>query len=784
MGIYKGIVDTIGGWLKIDEKGNPDMDRTSQATFIKTFSGKDSSFTIFAIRCNSNESTGKRKMDPGRLYYIMQGYTVKDGCVEVDKWRETQNMLYDDYYTELNDGKPHIQICALVGQNGAGKSSIIEFMMRLINNFAASTIGERQLGEAAERLHYIDKVDGELWYILKGTPYHLVVKNGYTELKWFTESTTGAEKTIYTNETLLYDNHGDENNQKVTDVLEQCDDVNLKDLYQHFFYTLVSNQSIYAYNTRDFYLECNDDEKECKALGVENENYSDEDRCWLHGIFHKNDGYKTPMVVTPYRYEGNIDINKENLLATERLVTLLASQEQLRRINGHLIAKQLTFSYDTAEVHRCKEVRKLGFDQLTEEGYKFLRDTIVKCWDEALNKKISENTNGRSYYEQAIDYIVYKTLKVSRNYEEHHAFYEKNKGMIDRCEVADIMIMVKHECADLSHITRKIFQTIAYIWYDVYELEEKRDEEGNLTDSYGSISFDDLGKRWHARVIKNYGVEYNPAINYIQRQSLILPPFLCMRIDLCDENNPDEEIDFETLSSGEKQQIYSISSVLYHLDNLKSAQKDNSNPERITYKHVNVVLEEIELYYHPELQQQFVKYLIDNLDQVDLEGIESINVIIVTHSPYVLSDIPKSNVLALRKKDTEPEMNLSTFGANIHDMLKNSFFLSEGSIGKFAQWEVGHILACMDIHKWVMSVDDTKLCPYIDMATENEAYRFLTRYTYTNLENEKPKQFSYEYFNMDLPIQILKEKIQMIDEPVVYQVLMRKLVELEAMEGA
>ena len=309
------IQDIIPSWLKLDGKGELEMDRSSQALFLKTLAGRDCSFAVIAIRCNSKNSTGKRKMDAGRMYYLLQGYTIGQGYVEVENWREAQNRLYDDFYTELTDGKPHLQISAIVGQNGAGKSSVIEFMMRLINNFAASTIGERQLGEAAERLHYIDKVDGEMWYMLRGRPHHLKVRNGLTQLTWFKDVDEYREhkKTVYRNEMQLFGNEGDEKSQKVTEVMEKMDDKELKALYEHFFYTMISNQSIYAYNTRDFYLECNDDEKENKALGEEDRAYSDEDRCWLHGIFHKNDGYKTPMVVTPYRYEGNSDINKENL---------------------------------------------------------------------------------------------------------------------------------------------------------------------------------------------------------------------------------------------------------------------------------------------------------------------------------------------------------------------------------------------------------------------------------------------------------------------------------------
>jgi hypothetical protein len=66
-------------------------------------------------------------------------------------------------------------------------------------------------------------------------------------------------------------------------------------------------------------------------------------------------------------------------------------------------------------------------------------------------------------------------------------------------------------------------------------------------------------------------------------------------------------------------------------------------------------------------------------------------VIFCTHSPFILSDIPGSNILKLIKGIPEPEFK-ETFGANTHAMLKDSFFLSKGSIGAFARQEIQTIL--------------------------------------------------------------------------------------------
>jgi hypothetical protein len=135
---------------------------------------------------------------------------------------------------------------------------------------------------------------------------------------------------------------------------------------------------------------------------------------WLHGIFHKNDGYQTPIVITPFRDNGNIDINKENHLALERQVTLLARQKGLRIINGHLKAESLKYSYETDTYYGFRAVKSLGYVNLTEKGYQSLRNDIVKAWSDVVGEDIKKHQTDRAYYEQAIDYLVYKTLKISK----------------------------------------------------------------------------------------------------------------------------------------------------------------------------------------------------------------------------------------------------------------------------------------------------------------------------------------------------------------------------------
>ena len=750
---------------------NPTMGNATKDVFINnTLSKKDTSFTIVALRCNSENSTGKRKMTPGQTYQLLQCYEVGENILNINAEQQTLNTLYDDFFYEGTNNIPHIQISAIVGQNGSGKSSIVEFIMRLINNFAAATIGELQdNNQAAEHLHFIDGVDGELWYILEGNAYHLKVKNCSVKLFMFSKKTEDLDGIHFSMEAMLFDNKKNETCATLTGLHTSLGDKDLKTLYKYFFYTLISNQSIYAYNTLDFVSECNSDEKEAAALGKNSdEKFDTEDKCWLHGLFHKNDAYRTPLVITPFRREGNYDINNERELAIERLVRLYALHKDLRTINDHLLVESLTYSYNPENKYGIERIkRKLGFKHLTRKGYESLKYDIVVNWSKKLNRNLFDDHN-KPYHEEAIEYLVYKTLKVSCQYKEHKDFYDAACMMEDVYNPETLEDLIEALAKDHSHITRKIYQTLGYLMFDVFEYSSNNEAARKIENT---VNFEQLGQIW-LNATKLPTTEMNTSFgSHIIEQAIVPPPFFSIRINLCEKDNTDVKIDFETLSSGEKQQIFTISSILYHLDNIDSAHKDKSASNRIKYKNVCIVLEEIELYYHPQLQQQFIHYFLKSFKEILLENIKCIHLIIVTHSPYVLSDIPRTNVLALKKDKKEPIDNLRSFGANVYDMLKDSFFLEGGAMGIFAQWEVTHLMACMKVHQWATKNVNKRTYPFADI---EEAYAFLNRYLHHEPENTKKKLFKYKDFSNDFSSEKIKERILLIDEPVVFHILMEE----------
>ena len=69
------------------------------------------------------------------------------------------------------------------------------------------------------------------------------------------------------------------------------------------------------------------------------------------------------------------------------------------------------------------------------------------------------------------------------------------------------------------------------------------------------------------------------------------------------------------------------------------------------------------------------------------------NIIIATHSPFILSDMPRENILYLDKgKAQDREQFIKPLAANISDILYQSFFLKNGFIGEWARTKINEIL--------------------------------------------------------------------------------------------
>lgn len=139
-----------------------------------------------------------------------------------------------------------------------------------------------------------------------------------------------------------------------------------------------------------------------------------------------------------------------------------------------------------------------------------------------------------------------------------------------------------------------------------------------------------------------------------------------------------------SLSSGEK-------TILFYLQKIDLMISRFSNKDNL------LLFDEVELYLHPNWQKRILKIILNFIKENQLA--KNLHVIVSSHSPFILSDIPKENVIFLEKDKetgncinaTEKMKDFNTFGANIHTLLSHGFFMKDGLMGEFAKSKIERI---------------------------------------------------------------------------------------------
>lgn len=605
-------------------------------------------FKIIALRPLLGCSDKYLKTLKENEYYIFdKAYNIDENKLTIDENKNISLFNLEDV---------HLNINAIVGKNGTGKSTLVELIFALINNISF-------LKELNKDIVKIDGLKVELIY-----------------------------KTQY----IYKINLDDENlqvfkyNEKDSTFVDCIDSFDIQEL----FYTIAVNYSQHSFNRL--------------TLGD-----------WIHSLFHKNDSYKTPIVIEPYRKDGNIDVNRQEELIKRRLLSNLLLPEDLddiknspRQLTEYYRAEALKLTFNLNKIfYKTDDIRKIAKKHVYKDTDKnifleyssFKNDyisillTIYKKYEINItpNKKFWGNDFSSYTFEDKVHlYILKKLVSIVIRYEKYQKYFN-----LSTRKFSDIQECVNKIYEDKSHICYKLKQAIYFLKFDTIIKKDEAEQ---------TYSVETLSKR-----VEELKEKYTS--EGLTTNKLLLPAFFDIEIIL------ENKINFNTLSSGEKQKIYSVNSILYHLNNINSVDEESTK-----YSYVNIVLDEIELYFHPELQRQYLKYLRHAISKADTNNILAINILFVTHSPFILSDIPDSKILFLDKEENNieakslPAEGVSTFGANIHELLINGFFM-KNSIGEFALEKIREIV---DFYNKVIRIGE------IDLPRLKEEYQTLKREFY------------------------------------------------------
>ncbi len=585
-------------------------------------------------------------------------------------------LLYGDY----------IHIGAIVGKNGSGKSSIIDMIYRIMNNVSA--VLETQIN--VNQLIFIDNLYGELFYSVGKKMYRVSCLNHKVSLSQISG-------------TLIMD-------------LFRCNitgigmDIEYGTIYDakmcltKLFYSIGTNYSVQSYLPSSYIEEIGHRIKNSFQYLKSGKDI------WIKDVFNKNDGYVSPIVLNPYRgVDGTIDMENELELTADRLLSILYYYEKkgAQFLIDYSIPK-IEFKYDNRALDR--KFKRDGI--LTFNIKSFKKDiSLAKSFARVIIDQYDiEQGGGQTYpygYYMALAYLVYKTLNIAskyQNYSKYSRLATKNYYQeADKEEVKLIEGLVQQICADSSHITNKIKQTLQYL-----KIKDCKFQDSVCIEDYYKTLYSSLNDKKEAKELKKIIDGESKNINVITRN---LPPPIFKPIITFVKTANKAETTLNKMSSGERQMICTMSTIIYHILNLQSVEGDK---DRINYKNINIIFDEIEICFHPEYQREFVEGLINALKFLN-NGIGRVkynfNVLIATHSPFILSDIPSLFTLYLDNGEAADEKNTigNPFGANVNDILRHSFFLDKGFGGEYSKKVITEVINILDKETLYEEGDDVNI---------------------------------------------------------------------------
>ncbi|WEA00602.1 AAA family ATPase [Mucilaginibacter sp. SJ] len=116
-------------------------------------------------------------------------------------------------------------------------------------------------------------------------------------------------------------------------------------------------------------------------------------------------------------------------------------------------------------------------------------------------------------------------------------------------------------------------------------------------------------------------------------------------------------------------------------------------------ENVLVCIDEGDLYLHPEWQRQFLNRVIRYVPEMLNKNLQFI---LTTHSPFLISDLPKENLILVQSNSfgnceiaTNKITLRQTFGANIYDLFRGPFVLEKSTISEFALRKINRAVAIL-----------------------------------------------------------------------------------------
>lgn len=241
---------------------------------------------------------------------------------------------------------------------------------------------------------------------------------------------------------------------------------------------------------------------------------------------------------------------------------------------------------------------------------------------------------------------------------------EKNQGINSIRNKGELIKTIEDLLAEVKKIGSSAYEVLLEAYEEIQEYDKILERTGEIistTDTYQNFM----------KLIKKSVFErkYSFVLKYIDIQGI-------------------------ELASGERA-LLNFFSWIYFVPKFTQIMREEKK-ESMLHKNILLLIDEIDLYCHPLWQQKMLAFLIDELKNQYSD--KKVQIIFTTHSPIILSDIPRSNVIFLKRENDrckidDNRLHSETFGANIYKLFNNAFFLGQkGQIGEFSRNKIQAII--------------------------------------------------------------------------------------------
>jgi len=528
--------------------------------------------------------------------------TIKEKSVS-DIYLKTKEKYIDAFF----DKKNKINITAIIGENGSGKSSIMKLIIQLLyTNFNSKSNTKFGLEES----FLIFSIENNFYYIASNVNMiqpNLSVNN---KNKFFTQ-------------------------------------------YSSNFYTLYFNYML-------------DSLKDST------------DETWIDNIYHKSDDYTMPILLEPYKKNNNIDINNLNYLTRQRMILHRDSFRENQFLKNIFDPEKVRVSVDTDKLLKIFKSTpdgkyKNSIKQVYKKEFSTLNELLNKIEQEERNiesikKRFKDNIKEREKLEENsknnildlqnkineiilnnIPFYVLNNLYIANKIDKYHKHQTSLniKGGVDRYSFDKNQNKIDIWIDDQSHNTLKLRNAIQY-QNDILNNKDITSKE-----------------RENFIPINDSRLKYLPS---------------WFEVSFYDKNGRT----FTTLSAGEKSFYILLTTLVYQIKNIDSRK----NLPQGTYNSLLILLDEADLGLHPKWQRQYLYNIVETLKESSYNL--NYHVVCTSHSPFIVSDLPKDNIVFLNKgKIDYLKDNEYTFGENIHTLLNDSFFMQKDMMmGKIAEYKL------------------------------------------------------------------------------------------------